>query len=152
MRIMTDVAVVRVQAMTPAPVFRASGEFASPVCRLASGQECSGSAAAAWQVESVSGAGLAGAAGFLGLVALGEGLLERYGYAGRRGQERPRPVIQPVPASLAGTVLVLGDEQAPTGGDGISERGIHSDNDSSKGGNGSKPMTPWDFRTSGPPG
>src|SRR5947209_6996456 len=97
MRIMTDVAVVRVQAISPAPVFRASAEFAS-ACRQGSGQECFGWTAAAWQVESVSGTGLAGAAGFLGLVALGEGLLERHGYVGQPGQERPRPGSEPVPA------------------------------------------------------
>src|SRR5882762_7252812 len=101
MRIMTDAVVVRVQAISPAPVFRASEEFAS-ACRLVAGQERFGSAAAAWQVESVSGAGLAGAPGFLGLVALGEGLLERHGYVSQLGQERPRPVFQPVPASLTG--------------------------------------------------
>jgi len=112
---------VDVQAMTPAPAFRASVGFAA-VCRPVSGQECFGSAAAVWQVESVSGTGLAGAAGVLGLAALGEGLLERHGYVGRQGQERPRPVI--------------------------SER----DYDSSKGDNGTKPVNPWDFRTSAPPG
>jgi hypothetical protein len=158
MRIMTDAVVVRVQAINPVPVFRASTEFAS-ACRLGSGQECFGPATAAWQVESVSGTGLAGAAGFLGLVALGEGLLERHGYASQLGQERPRSVVQPVPASLTGRVLGLGGEQEPgTGnGTGVSERGIYSDNDSSdndssKGDNGSKPMNPWDFRTSSPPG
>jgi hypothetical protein len=168
MRIMTDAAVVRVQAMNPAPVFRASAEFAS-ACRPVSGQECFGSAAAAWQVESASGAVLAGAAGFLGLIALGEGLLERHGYVGLLGQERPRPVFQPVPASLTelglelglNLGLGLGDEQ-PGNGSGISERGVYSDNDSSdndssdndssKGDNGTKPMTLWDFRTSSPPG
>jgi len=144
MRIMTDAVVVRVQAMSPAPVFRASEEFAS-ACRPVSGQECFGSAAADWRVESVSGAGLPGAAGFLGLVALGEGLLERHGYAGLLGQERPRSVFQPVPAPLTGLGL-------PITGSGISERGVYSDNDSSKGDNGTKPMTPWDFRTSSPPG
>ena len=141
MRIMTDAAVVRVQAMSPAPVTRASAEFAS-ACRPVSGQECFGSAATAWHVESVSGAVLAGAAGFLGLVALGEGLLERQGYAGLLGHERPRPVFQPV------------DDQ-PGNGNGISERGVYSDNDSSdssKGDNGTKPMTLWDFRTCSPPG
>ena len=153
MRIMTDAVVVRVQAMSPAPVFRASEEFAS-ACRPVSGQECFGSAAAAWQVGSVSGAGLAGAAGFLGLIALGEGLLERHGYVGLLGQERPRPVFQPVPAPLTGRGLVgLGDEQPGSGssngnGNGISDGDI----DSSKGDNGTKPMTPWDFRTSSPPG
>jgi hypothetical protein len=159
MRIMTDAAVVRVQAMNPAPVFRASAEFAS-ACRPVSGQECFGSAAAAWQVESASGAVLAGAAGFLGLIALGEGLLERHGYVGLLGQERPRPVFQPVPVSLTelglNLGLGLGDEQ-PGNGSGISERGVYSDNDSSdndssKGDNGTKPMTLWDFRTSSPPG
>lgn len=148
MRITTDVVVNDVQTMNPAPVFRAP-EFAS-ACRLVSGQECFGSAAAAWQVESVSGAGLAGAARFLGLVALGEGLLERHGYVGQLGQERPRPAFPPVPAPLTGRVQ--GDPQALNGsgidGSGISER----DYDSSKGDNGSKPMTPWDFRTSSPPG
>ena len=154
MRIMTDAVAVRVQAMSPAPVLRASAEFAS-ACRPVSGQECFGSAAAAWQVESVSGAGLAGAAGVLGLVALGEGLLERHGYAGLLGllgQERPRPVFQPVPAPLTGRVL--GDEQRPGSGTG-SGTGIgisEHDDDSSKGDNGTKPMTPWDFRTSSPPG
>jgi hypothetical protein len=137
---MTDAAVVRVEAMSPALVIRASVEFAS-ACRPVSGQECFGSAATAWQVESASGAGLAGAAGFLGLVALDEGLLERHGYVGLLGQERSRPV-QP--------------------GTGVSEPGISgdsnngsdngSDNDGSKGANGTKPMNPWDFRTSSPPG
>lgn len=130
MRIMTDAAVVRVQAMNPAPVTRASAEFAS-ACRPVSGQECFGSAATVWQVESVSGTGLAGAAGFLGLVALGEGLLERHGYVGLLGQERPQP----------------GSGSTGDGND-ISQR----DDDSSKGDNGSKPMNPWDFRTSSPPG
>ncbi|WP_194906877.1 hypothetical protein [Catenulispora rubra] len=152
MRYMTDVVVDDVQAMTPAPVYRAFEEFAA-ACRLVSGQECFGSAAAVWQVESVSGTGLAGAAGFLGLIALGEGLLERHGYVGQLGQERPRPVFQPVPAPLTGRVL--GDLQAPNGsgvdGSGISERD-YDGNDSSKGDNGSKPVSPWDFRTSSPPG
>lgn len=149
MRIMTDAVVVRVQAISPAPVFRASEEFAS-ACRAVSGQECFGSTSATWQVESASGAGLAGAAGFLGLVALGEGLLERHGYAGLLGQERPRPVFQPVPAPLTG--LGLPNTGSGISERGISERGVYSDNDSSKGDNGSKPMTPWDFRTSSPPG
>ena len=152
MRYMTDVVVDDVQAMTPAPVYRAFEEFAA-ACRLVSGQECFGSAAAGWQVESVSGTGLAGAAGFLGLVALGEGLLERHGYVGQLGQERPRPAFQPVPAPLTGRVLQ--DPQAPNGGgidgSGISERD-NDGNDSSKGDNGSKPMSPRDFRTSSPPG
>ncbi|ACU76620.1 hypothetical protein Caci_7796 [Catenulispora acidiphila DSM 44928] len=148
MRIMTGTAVDNRVAMTPAPVYRALEAFAAD-CRRVSGQECFGSAAAAWQVESVSGTGLAGAAGFLGLVALGEGLLERHGYVGQLGQERPRPVFQLVPAP--GTGRILADEQAPIDGSGTSERDDDS-NDSSKGDNGSKPMTPWDFRTSGPPG
>jgi hypothetical protein len=137
MRNVTGIAVHGVQALTPAPVFRASDDFAS-ACRLVSGQECFGSAAAVWQAESVSGAVVAGAAGVLGLVALGEGLLARHGYVGQAGQERPRPVFQPV----------LDGELAPNGGSGISER----DYDSSKGDNGTKPMNPWDFRTSAPPG
>jgi hypothetical protein len=152
MRNMTDVVVDDVQAMTPAPVYRAFEEFAA-ACRLVSGQECFGSAAAVWQVESVSGTGLAGAAGFLGLVALGEGLLERHGYVGQLGQERPRPAFQPAPASLTGRVLQ--DPQALNGsgtdGSGISERD-NDGNDSSKGDNGSKPMSHRDFRTSSPPG
>ena len=41
-----------------------------------------------------------------------------------------------------------GRRAAPNDGSGISER----DYDSSKGDNGSKPMTLWDFRTSSPPG
>lgn len=152
MRIMTDVAVDGRSVLTPAPVFRASEEFAA-ACRLVRGQECSGSAAAAWQVESVSGAGLAGAARVLGLVVLGEGLLERHGYVGLLGQERPRPVFQPAPAPLTGRVQ--GDGQPRTGGEGTFDSGIYSDNDSSKSSksaNGTKPMTPWDFRTCSPPG
>ncbi|MEZ0106906.1 hypothetical protein ABH920_000897 [Catenulispora sp. EB89] len=152
MRYMTDVVVDDVQAMTPAPVYRAFEEFAA-ACRLVSGQECFGSAAAVWQVESVSGTGLAGAAGFLGLVALGEGLLERHGYVGQLGQERPRPAFQPAPAPLTGRVLE--DPQAPNGsgidGSGTSERD-YDGNDSSKGDNGSKPVSHRDFRTSSPPG
>ena len=146
MRITTGNAVDHRVAMTPAPVFRALEVFAADR-RLVSGQECFGSAAAAWQVESVSGTGLAGAAGFLGLVALGEGLLEWHGYVGQGGQERPRPVFQQVLVPATGRILA--DEQAPNGGSGISERDY---DDSSKGDNGGKPMTPWDFRTSGPPG
>lgn len=143
MRNMTDAAaVVRVEAITPAPVLRASVEFVS-ACRAVSGQECFGSGAAAWQVESVSGTGLAGATALLGLVALGEGLLERHGYVGQLGQERPQQTSQPGGAGNSA-------------GGGIAESGIYSDNDgstdSSKGDNGSKPMTPWDFRTSSPPG
>ena len=149
MRIMTDVAVDGRSVLTPAPVFRASEEFAA-VCRPVRGQECSGSAAAAWQVESVYGAGLAGAARVLGLVVLGEGLLERHGYVGLLGQERPRPVFQPAPAPLTGRVQ--GDGQPRTGGDGSTDSGINSDNDGSKSANGTKPMTPWDFRTCSPPG
>jgi len=154
MRYMTDVVVDDVQAMTPAPVYRAFEEFAA-ACRLVSGQECFGSAAAVWQVESVSGTGLAGAARFLGLIALGEGLLERHGYVGQLGQERPRPVFLSAPAPLTGRVQ--GDPQTPnTGGvdgSGISERDYDGGNDSSsKGDNGSKPVSPWDFRTSSPPG
>jgi hypothetical protein len=148
MRIMTDVVVDGRVAMTPAPVFRASDDFAA-ACRLVRGQECFASAAAAWQVESVSGAGLAGAAGFLGLLALGEGLLERHGYVGQLGQERSRPVFQPAPAPLTGRIQ--GDGQPQNGGNG-SDSGIYSDNDGSKRDNGSKPMTPWDFRTCSPPG
>jgi hypothetical protein len=143
MRNMTGVAAVHVQGMTPAPVFRASEDFAA-ACRLVSGQECFGSAAAVWQVESVSGAGLAGAAAFLGLVALGEGLLEQHGYVGQRGQERPA-----LGSGLgSGPELGLVDPRPQNDGSGISER----DDDSSKGDNGSKPMTPWDFRTCSPPG
>jgi len=149
MRIMTGIAVDGRVALTPAPVSRASEVFAAD-CRLVSGQECFGSAAAAWQVESVSGTGLAGAAGFLGLVALGEGLLERHGYVGQLGQERPRPVFQQVLVPATGRITA--DEQAPNDGSGISERDYDSSNASSRGDNGSKPMTPWDFRTSGPPG
>jgi len=149
MRYMTDVVVDDVQAMTPAPVYRAFEEFAA-ACRLVSGQECFGSAAAVWQVESVSGTGLAGAARLLGLLALGEGLLERHGYVGQLGQERPRPVFQQVLVPATGRITA--DEQAPNDGSGISERDYDSSNASSRGDNGSKPMTPWDFRTSGPPG
>ena len=145
MRIMTGSTVDHRVAMTPAPVYRASEVFASEG-RLVSGQECFGSVAAAWQVESVSGTGLAGAAGFLGLLALGEGLLERHGYVGQLGQERPRPVFQPVLAPATGRILA--DGLAPNDGSGISKR----DYDSSKGDNGTKPMTPWDFRSSSPPG
>jgi hypothetical protein len=152
MRIMTGNAVDNRVAMTPAPVYRALEVLAAD-CRRVSGQECSGSAAAAWQVESVSGTGVAGAAGFLGLVALGEGLLEQHGYVGQLGQERSRPVFQQVPAPVTGRILA--DEQAPNDGSGISEHDSNDDSsndDSSKGDNGGKPMTPWDFRTSGPPG
>ncbi|WP_194922468.1 hypothetical protein [Catenulispora pinisilvae] len=141
MRLMTDVVVEGVQAVIPAPIFRGSGSSAS-AHRLVSGQECFGSAFAASQVESVSGTGLAGAAGFLGLIALGAGLLERHGYVGSQGQERPRPVTQPV---LAQAQLSGGSDRDDDGNDS-------SGDDSSKGDNGSKPMTPWDFRTSGPPG
>lgn len=157
MRNMTGIAAVRVQETTPAQVFRASEDFAA-ACRLVSGQECFGSAAAVWQVESVSGAGLAGAAATLGLIALGAGLLERHGYVRQQGQEAL------VPATGLGldrnlglgwnlgrgrnSGLGLGDERPQNDGSGISER----DYDSSKGDNGSKPMTLWDFRTSSPPG
>ena len=139
MRIMTDVVVDDVQAMSPAPVFRAL-QGSAAACRLVSGQERFGSAAAVPQVQSVqsvqsvSGAVLAGAAGFLGLVALGEGLLERHGYVGLLGQERPRPVI-------------AGGGSSASGSDGDDSDG----NDSDKRDNGTKPMTPWGFRTSSPP-
>jgi hypothetical protein len=153
MRFMTDVVVDDMQAMTPAPVFRAFEEFAA-ACRLVSGQESSGSAAAVWQVESVSGTGLAGAARFLGLVALGEGLLERHGYVGQLGQERPRPVFQSALAPLTGRIQ--DDQQAPNDGSGIDGSGTsehdYDGNDSSKGDDGSKPVRPWDFRSSSPPG
>lgn len=156
MRSMSGVAVDSVQAMFPAPVFRAL-ETSASVCRLVAGQECFGSAAAAWQVDSVSGTGLAGAADLLGLLALGEGLSARHGYAGELGQERPRPVIQPVPAPLTGRIQGAGQ---PLDGSGVSGRdGDNSSKrdgnkgDGSKGDNGTKPVTtPWDFRTSSPPG
>jgi len=131
-----------VQAMTPAPVFRAS-ENTAAACRSVSGQECFGVGATAQWVESVSGTGLAGAAGVLGLVTLGEGLLARHGYATELGQERPRPVTQ----RTGQPVLAQPD--------GVSTSGISTDDgndDNSKGDNGSKPMSPWDFRTSSPPG
>jgi hypothetical protein len=129
---MTGIAAVHVQATNPALVLRASEDFAV-ACPVVFGQECFGSAAAVWQVESVSGVGLAGAAASLGLVALGEAavLLEQHGYVGRLGQERPQI-----------------DGRPQNDGSGTSER----DYDSSKGDNGSKPMTLWDFRTSSPPG
>jgi hypothetical protein len=156
--IMTDVVVDDVQAMSPAPVFRAL-QGAAAACRLVSGQECFGPATAVRQaqsVQSVSGAVLAGAAGFLGLVALGEGLLERHGYVGLLGQERPRPVFsEPVQAQLSGRDQAgeQGDEQAQSDGSGIAGDSYASDgNDSNKRDNGSKPMTPWGFRTSSPPG
>jgi hypothetical protein len=144
MRFMTNVAVDGVQAMIPAPVFRAFGGFAA-ACRPVSGQECSGSAAIAWRVESVSGAVVTGAAGRLGLVASGDGLLARHGYAAQLGQERPRPVFRPVGSQDR----IQGDEQAWTHGSGISE---NTDGSSNKRDNGSKPMSPRDFRTSSPPG
>lgn len=150
MRSMSGVAVDSMQTMFPVPVFRAL-ETSASACRLVSGQECFGSAPAAWQVDSVSGAGLAGAQDLLGLVALGEGLLARHGYAGELGQERPRPVIQPVPAPLTGRIQGAGQ---PLDGSGVSERDGDDDSkrDGGKGGNGTKPVTPWDFRTSSPPG
>jgi hypothetical protein len=160
MRFMTDV-VVDVQALTPAPVFRAlSGSAAA--CRPVSGQECSGFAAPASQVESVSGAVLARAAGLLGLVALGEGLLARHGYAAQRGQERPRPVSLQV--LVRSQERFLGAEQVRIDGGGVSggtgtgtgntngSNGINGTTSSSKGDNGTEPMSPWDFRTSSPPG
>jgi hypothetical protein len=149
MRSMSGVVLDSVQAMFPAPVFRAP-EISASACRLVSGQECFGSASAAWQVDSVSGVGVAGAADLLGLVALGEGLLA-HGYAGELGQERPRPVIVSAPV----TGRIQGAGQPLDGGRGVSER--DGDNDSSKrdgnkGDNGTKPVNPWDFRTSSPPG
>jgi hypothetical protein len=146
MRFMTNVAVDDVQAMTPAPVFRAHAGFAA-ACRPVSGQECFGSAAAS-VVESVSGAVVAGAAGLLGLLALGEGLLARHGYANELGQERPRPVSQPV---LTDERVWIDGRGVPGGISGI-DSSTDSTDGSSKGDNGGKPMTPWDFRTSSPPG
>lgn len=151
MRSMSGVVFGSVQAMFPAPVFRAS-EISASACRLVSGQECSGSAAAAWRVDSVSGVGLAGAADLLGLVALGEGLLA-HGYAGELGQERPRPVTMPVLAPQTGRIQGAG--QPLDGGRSVSERdgdNGSSKRDGNKGDNGTKPVTPWDFRTSSPPG
>ena len=119
MRYTTNVVIDGVQAMTPAPVFRASEGYAAASCSV-SGQECFGSAVAVQLVESVSGTGLAGAAGVLGLLALGEGLLARDGYAGQPRQERPRPVV----TQLTGRPVLA----RPDGGD-ISERGTDTDHD-----------------------
>ena len=131
MRSMSGVVFGSVQAMSPAPVFRAFEAVSA--FRLVSGQECSGSAAAAWQMESVSGVGLAGAADLLGLIALGEGLLA-HGYAG----EQP----------LDGGSSVSEQD----GDNNSSKRDDSSKRDGDKGDNGTKPVNPWDFRTSSPPG
>jgi hypothetical protein len=151
MRFMTGVVVNGVQAMTPAPVFRAS-ETSAPACRLVVGQECS--AAAAWQLDSVSGVGLAGAADLLGLVVLGEALLRRHGYVGELGQERPSAVFQQqAPALMTDRIQDAGQPEGGTRS--ISERDDDStkrDGNGDEGASGSKPVSPWDFRTSSPPG
>ena len=105
-----------------------------------SGQECFGSAATAWQVESVSisGAGLAGAAGFLGLVPWMKACWSGMAMSVCRDKS-VRARSSPARAS-------------PSLASPRSDSDNGSDNDGSKGANGTKPMNPWDFRTSSPPG
>ena len=145
MRSMT--AVFGVQTMTVAPVSRAHTGIALSSYRPVSGQECFGSAVVVSPVESVSGACLPAAVASLGLVALGaadaDALLGLCGYAGgehlRRGPEQAWLIER------QGRNQVLEAQDGNDGTFSATESMIDSTN-------GSKPMNPWDFRTSSPPG
>lgn len=132
METMTTV-VYGVQANSPAPLFRVVGGSVVASCRPVAGlveQACSGFASGS-QVESVAGAAPAGAAQALGL----------RGYAGLAR------LVQQARTDRRQVLLAQVDGEH----DGIfSDNG--SDNDGTDGSNGSKPMTPWGYRTSSPPG
>jgi len=146
--------VVGVQAMTVAPVSRAFTGIVLSSCRPVSGQECFGPAVAASRVESVSGAVIPAAAASLGLVALGGALVAQHGYADgaqlRRAWEQARPVERQEQVQEQEQAQIQGQAQNDlVQADGDGNDGTFSSIDST---NGTKPMTPWDFRTSSPPG
>ncbi|NUR30536.1 MAG: hypothetical protein HOV83_32565 [Catenulispora sp.] len=137
-----------VQAYNPAPLFRVVGGAVVSSYRPVTGQQCCGFGGAVSQVDSVSGLELAGAAAVLGLRAYGPAQAERV----RRTEqvqlvqqaERAQlwPAGDPQPGALLAQVHLS---------DGTTT-GISGDNGSENGTNGSKPMTPWGYRTSSPPG
>lgn len=137
-----------VQANSPAPLFGVVGGAVVSSYRPVTGQQCCGFGGAVSQVNSVSGVELAGAAAVLGLRAYGPAQAERVQQTEQvqlvQQSERAqlRLAEDPQPGALLAQVHLF---------DGTTT-GISSDNGSENGTNGSKPMTPWGYRTSSPPG
>lgn len=138
METMTTV-VYGVQANSPAPLFRVGGSVVAS-CRPVAGLlgQASGFAASGSQVQSVAGVAPAGAAQALGL----------RGYAGLvRLAEQAVRLVEQARTDRRQVLLAQIDGEH----DGIfSSNG--SDNGNTDGSSGSKPMTPWGYRTSSPPG
>jgi hypothetical protein len=147
----TITVVYGVQANSPAPLFRVVGGTAVSSCRPVSGQLCLGFGGTVAQVESVSGQILAGAAAVLGLHAYGVEQVLR-----TESAEQAERIQQAGPAQLLPVqrgrreVLLARTHRFAGGSNGISSS--NGSNGSDNGTTGSKPMTPWGYRSSSPPG
>ncbi|GAA2003841.1 hypothetical protein [Catenulispora subtropica] len=140
----TTTVVYGVQANSPAPLFRVIGGAVVSSCRPVSGQECFGFSGSVSRVESVSGAIVAGAAQALGL----------RGYVGEQVRQSERAHVRPVQGEAPAQLVRGGRREvllAQVDGDG-NGNGSFNGSDSDNGTNGTKPMTPWGYRTSSPPG
>ncbi|GAA2032611.1 hypothetical protein GCM10009839_36010 [Catenulispora yoronensis] len=133
----------------PAPLFRVVGGAVVPSYRPVSGQECSGFGDVVLPVVSVSGVLVTGAAQALSLRGIAGAV------AGAPGAvltaERPvRPGLAARGLAARGLAEQRAALLAQVDGD---EHGTTSFTDSSSDqNNGSKPMTPWGYRSSSPPG
>jgi hypothetical protein len=144
----TITVVYGVQANSPAPLFRAVGGTAVSSSRPVSEQLCLGFGGAVAQVESVSGQILAGATAVLGLHAYGVEQVLRAESAERIEQAGPAQLL---PAQRGRREVLLARTHRFAGGsNGISSS--NGSNGSDNGTTGSKPMTPWGYRSSSPPG
>jgi hypothetical protein len=136
-------------APSAAPLFRVAGVVGGTALssyRPVAGQECFGFRTAASQVASVSGANVAGAAPVLNLRGYA-GSIERAGLTGLTGlthERRPEQVqqVQRVADGGRGVLLARAD------GSGSSTDGRNGTTSITS----TKPMYPWDLRTSSPPG
>jgi hypothetical protein len=130
-----------VPAPSAAPLFRVADGTALSSCRPVAGQECLGFGTAASRVESGSGANAAGAAPARNLGGYA-GSAEQPVLTGLVHGRRPEQVQQVQQAADGRREVVLAQVDGSDTGTNGTTRSITS----------TKPMNPWDLRTSSPPG
>lgn len=141
----------RVQANSPAPLFRVVGGAVVSSYRPVTGQQCCGFGGAVTQVDSVSGQEPAGAAAVLGLRAYGPVQVQQTEQV-QLVQQAERARLRLVGDAQPGAEALLARVHRFDGTTTGTATGMSSSNGSENGSNGSKPMTPWGYRTSSPPG